>query len=169
VIKHCAIIKANADSPRVSKMCLIVIDAFSDIEKRRTVIANKKIFKILIFDDGPPRVKLLYRPAERAVRKEEFASAQTVFLLLYDNVLHPVNADRLFGRALRPRLDLRRPEGSLVGAVLRPTLVRVFGVGQLVMEPANCLAQVNDGGVWERHVEHRQVRCSASPPSYRTT
>ena len=77
VVKPC-VIKANADGSRVSKMCLIVIDTFSDIGKRRAVVANKKIFEILIFDDGLPRVKLLYCPAARAVREEEFASAQTV-------------------------------------------------------------------------------------------
>ena len=101
------------------------------------------------------RVKMLCRPAtneqagsfiillERAARKGEFASAQTVFLLLYDNVLHPANADRLFGRALESRLGL---------------------------EPANGLVQVNDGGVWEWHAEQRTCLCSTcrihtSPPT----
>ena len=99
-------------------------------------------------------VKLL----KRAVRKGEFASAQAMFLLLYDNVLHPANAGRLYGRALMSRLDLLRPGRSVDG------VVRDFDVGQWVMEPASCLVQIDGGGVWTRHVEQRHCRCSASPP-----
>ena len=162
-------------------------------EQLRTIVANKGISEILVSDDSPQfaadscvemlyhpaRVKMLCRPAtneqadsfvkllKRAVRKGEFASAQTVFLLLCENAIHPANADRLYGRALRSRLDLLRPDGSVVGAVLHPTLVCDFDVGQPVMEPANCLVQIDGGGVWARHVEQRHVRCSASPPSCR--
>ena len=68
VIKHCATCQANADNPRVSKMCLIVINTFSKwpehgvlqstsagitVERLRTVFANKGISEILISDNSP--------------------------------------------------------------------------------------------------------------------
>uniref|UniRef100_A0A8C4QCE6 UDP-glucose ceramide glucosyltransferase-like 1 n=1 Tax=Eptatretus burgeri TaxID=7764 RepID=A0A8C4QCE6_EPTBU len=65
-----------------------------------------------------------------------------------------VNAVRLYGRALRSRLELLRRKGSVARAVLRPALVRGFGVGRLVIELANCLVRV-DGE------EPEPVRCSA--------
>ena len=101
-------------------------------------------------------VEMLYHPArvnmwKRALHKGKFASAQAgidVVLQPYGNTIHPTTDDvpviRLYGRALRARLDLLRPEGSVAGAVSRPTLGRDFDVGQPVMEPANCLVQIDD-------------------------
>ena len=109
-----------------------------------------------------------------------------VFLLQYRNAIHPATGDtpaiRLYGRALRSRLDLLRPGRSVAGAVSRPTLVRGFDVGQRVMVrdcyhdskwvpavvsvilgPATCLVQTDDGKVWKRHVDQMHDRCSASP------
>jgi len=40
-------------SPRVSKMGLIVIDVFSDVKTLRTIVANKGVFQIPVFDDSP--------------------------------------------------------------------------------------------------------------------
>jgi len=80
------------------------------------------------------RVELLCRSAahaqagsfvawlKRAVRKEKFASAQTMFLLLYDIAVHPANADRPFGCALRSRLDLLQLEGSRAEQRKAPTV-----------------------------------------------
>ena len=110
-----------------------------------------------------------------------------VFLLYYRNAVHPTTGDtpamRLYGRALRSRLDLLRPGRSGPGAVSRPTLVRAFEVGQRVMVrdychdwrwvpamvsgilgPASCLVKTDDGKVWKRHVDQIHDRCSASPP-----
>ena len=68
MIKHCATCQANADNPRVSKMCLIVIDAFSEwpergvlqstsagitVEKLRTIVATKGISEIVVSDNDP--------------------------------------------------------------------------------------------------------------------
>ena len=68
MIKHCATCQANADNPRVGKMCLIVINALSKwpervvlqstsagitVEKLRTIVANKGISEILVSDNGP--------------------------------------------------------------------------------------------------------------------
>ena len=109
-----------------------------------------------------------------------------VFLLQYRNAIHPTTDDtpamRLYGRALRSRLDLLRPGRSVPGAVSRAALVRSFDVGQRVMVrdyyhncrwvpavvsvilgPANCLVRT-DGKVWKRHVDQMHDRCSASPP-----
>ena len=127
---------------------------------------------------------------KRALRRGEGASLQTmidVFLLQYRNAVHPTTNDtpaiRLYGHALRSRLDLLRPGRSVAGAVSRPTLMRGFDVGQRVMVrdyrhdskwvpavvsvilgPANCLIRTDDGKVWKRHVDQMHDRCSASPP-----
>ena len=59
---------------------------------------------------------------KRVVRKEKFASVQTMFLLLYDIAVHPANADRPFGCALRSRLDLLQLEGSRAEQRKAPTV-----------------------------------------------
>ena len=68
-----------------------------------------------------------------------------MFLLLFDVAVSPANADGPCGRALGSRLDLLQSEGSVAGAVLRPTLVRGFGVGLLEMRPASCPVRVARG------------------------
>ena len=109
-----------------------------------------------------------------------------VFFLHYRNAVHPSTSDtpamRLYGRALRSRLDLLRPRRSVSGAVSHPTLVRTFEVGQRVMVrdyfhnckwvpavvsvvlgPANYMVKTNDGKVWKRHVNQIHDCISAQP------
>ena len=109
-----------------------------------------------------------------------------VFLLRYINAVHPSTSDtpamRLYGRALRSRLDMLRPRRSVSGAVSRPRLVRTFKVGQpvmvrdyfhnckwepavvsVVLGPANYMVKTNDCKVWKWHGNQIHDRFSASP------
>ena len=90
---------------------------------------------------------------------------------------------RLYGRALRSRLDLLRPGRSMPGAGARAAPMRQVAVGQRVMVrdyfrsskwvpgtvsavlgPANCMVKTDDGKLWKRHMDQVHDRCSASPP-----